>query len=68
MSRYKNIEGKSVVIVVHHVVDVYVHVGHRVVSFSCRFWKLHRAGEVMLKFCIGMFVFLFLEKRPSEPS
>jgi len=28
--------------------------------FSCRFWKPHRAGEVLSKFCIDSFMFLFL--------
>jgi hypothetical protein len=38
---------------------------HCAVNFICRFFKPHRAGEVLLKFCVDRIVFLFLQ-RPSK--
>jgi hypothetical protein len=51
------------VVVKHRAINIYVVVGHRAVV-SCRFWKPHRAGEVLPKFSIDSLMFHFLEKRP----
>jgi hypothetical protein len=50
------------VIVGYRVIDIYVHFGHLAVSFICRFWKPHLAGEVPTIYCVESLVFLFLQR------